>query len=86
LIRQVVELRRAAPLDLPKVDPLHIRMEALTKTSCTWSFGEPKDEDFNYCGLPVERGSFCAEHAALAYRAVAPQNKKTRPRAAVFGW
>jgi GcrA cell cycle regulator len=61
-------------------------MEALTKTSCTWTFGEPKDEDFNYCGLPVERGSFCAEHAALVYRAAAPQNKKGRPRAAVFEW
>jgi GcrA cell cycle regulator len=55
-------------VQLPKANPLHIPMEALTKYSCTWPFGQPKDEDFNYCGLPIERGSFCAEHAALVYR------------------
>jgi GcrA cell cycle regulator len=55
-------------IQLPKVNPLHIPMAALTKNSCTWPFGQPKDEDFNYCGLPIERGSFCAEHAALVYR------------------
>ena len=55
-------------VQLPKVNPLHIPMAALTKNSCTWPFGQPKDEDFNYCGLPIERGSFCAEHAALVYR------------------
>lgn len=75
---------------LPKPDPLHIPMEALTKYSCTWSFGDPKDEDFNYCGLPVERRSFCTQHAALAYRQASPQNplrqKKSPPRVLLFGW
>lgn len=75
---------------LPKPDPLHVPMEALTKFSCTWSFGDPRDEDFNYCGLSVERGSFCEQHAALAYRQTAPSNalryKKCHPRVALYGW
>ena len=32
---------------------------------CRW----PRDEDKSrYCGEPKERGSYCAEHGALAYR------------------
>jgi GcrA cell cycle regulator len=79
---------RARKQYVPKPDPLHIPMEALTKYSCTWSFGNPRDEDFNYCGLPVERRSFCAQHAALAYRQIAPQSsprqKKFYPRVLLF--
>ncbi len=56
------------PVELPKADPLHVPLEALTKNSCKWTFGIPQDEDFNYCGLPVERVSFCRYHAALVYR------------------
>lgn len=85
-ICRAVAAPKAEPVHIPRADPLHIRMEALTKHSCTWSFGEPRDEDFNYCGLQVERGSFCAEHAALVYREAAPHNKKSRPRAALFAW
>jgi GcrA cell cycle regulator len=75
---------------LPKPDPLHIPMDALTKFSCTWTFGDPREEDFNYCGLSVERGSFCAQHAALAYRQTTPRialnHKRVQPRALAFGW
>jgi GcrA cell cycle regulator len=81
---------RTVELELPKPDPLHIPMDALTKNSCTWSFGDPKDEDFNYCGLQVERRSFCAQHAALAYRHTAPQphaqDKKSHPKVTFFSW
>jgi len=73
---------------LPAPDPLHIPMEALTKYSCTWAFGDPRDEDFNYCGLPVERRSFCAQHAARAYKHVAPNPlrlKKSRTGMLLFG-
>src|SRR5271157_5356348 len=31
-------------VELPKPDPLHIPMEALTQNTCTWSFGDPRDE------------------------------------------
>ena len=40
----------------------------LTSTSCRWPIGDPKDEDFHFCGkeaLPDK--PYCAEHAAIAY-------------------
>ena len=40
----------------------------LTSTSCRWPVGDPKDEDFHFCGkesLPDK--PYCAEHAAIAY-------------------
>jgi GcrA cell cycle regulator len=81
---------RAKRPELPKLDPLHIPMEALTKFSCTWTFGDPRDEDFNYCGLSVERGSFCEQHAALVYRQTDPHAslklRKCHPRMLQYGW
>ena len=40
----------------------------LTSTSCRWPIGDPKDEDFHFCGkeaLPDK--PYCAEHAEIAY-------------------
>ena len=40
----------------------------LTSSSCRWPIGDPKDEDFHFCGkeaLPDK--PYCAEHAAIAY-------------------
>lgn len=40
----------------------------LTAGSCRWPIGDPKDEDFHFCGkeaLPDK--PYCAEHAAIAY-------------------
>lgn len=40
----------------------------LTASSCRWPVGDPKDEDFHFCGkeaLPDK--PYCAEHAAIAY-------------------
>lgn len=40
----------------------------LTASSCRWPIGDPKDEDFHFCGkeaLPDK--PYCAEHAEIAY-------------------
>lgn len=40
----------------------------LTSSSCRWPVGDPKDENFHFCGkeaLPDK--PYCAEHAAIAY-------------------
>ncbi|MCQ2915127.1 MAG: GcrA family cell cycle regulator [Alphaproteobacteria bacterium] len=45
-----------------------ITMNDLTRTSCRWPFGDPKEEDFHFCGkecLPDK--PYCAEHCAIAY-------------------
>ncbi len=45
-----------------------ITVNDLTSSSCRWPIGDPKDEDFHFCGkqsLPDK--PYCEEHAAIAY-------------------
>jgi len=35
--------------------------------NCCWPIGEPRTPGFCYCDAPAKRGSYCAEHAAIAY-------------------
>lgn len=44
--------------------PLVARLEDLAPRTCHWPFGDPKDDDFGFCGRPSERGGYCAPHAA----------------------
>lgn len=40
----------------------------LTSTSCRWPIGDPKDENFHFCGKEaLQDKPYCAEHAAIAY-------------------
>lgn len=40
----------------------------LTMTSCRWPIGDPKDEDFHFCGKEAIPGKpYCMEHAGVAY-------------------
>lgn len=38
------------------------------RTDCRWPLGDPLQPGFSLCGGPVARGSFCVEHAEIAYR------------------
>ena len=58
----------AAPKDRKKETQKLFTVNDLTSTSCRWPIGDPKDEDFHFCGketLPDK--PYCAEHAAIAY-------------------
>ena len=44
----------------------------LRRAGCRWVFGDPKAEAFGFCTAAATRGSYCAEHAALAYRPRSP--------------
>ena len=58
----------AAPKDTKKEVKKLFTVNDLTSTSCRWPIGDPKDEDFHFCGketLPDK--PYCAEHAAIAY-------------------
>lgn len=49
----------------------------LEGSSCRWPFGDPLDvEAFRYCGGATTRGSYCADHGALAY--IAPKRLNER--------
>ena len=40
----------------------------LDNHTCRWPIGDPKDENFHFCGKKVRIGqTYCDEHAAIAY-------------------
>ncbi len=50
-------------------------LTSLDNHTCRWPIGDPKDENFHFCGKKVRLGqTYCEEHAALAY--VKPNTKK----------
>jgi GcrA cell cycle regulator len=53
---EVGEMRRIALAEIGEVE-------------CRWPIGDPLQDDFAYCGLPIARGhAYCAGHCRLAYR------------------
>lgn len=57
------------PASSPEPGPgLVPRLEDLPRRGCHWPLGDPRAEDFAFCGRAAERGPYCAAHAALAYR------------------
>ena len=43
-----------------------------TRPGCSWPIGEPGTSGFRYCDEPRMRRSYCAEHAAIAFRGPSP--------------
>lgn len=71
--------RRAPPANLPSavaarpVGPVLelvglATLPTLSKHTCRWPIGDPEAQDFTFCGRTKERGAYCADHAARAYR------------------
>ncbi len=51
-----------------------VKLTDLDNHTCRWPIGDPKDENFRFCGRKVRVGqTYCEEHAALAY--VKPNKK-----------
>ena len=46
---------------------------------CKWPIGDPSSDNFTFCGRRIGDGSYCNEHARLAYQ---PQQKGKRGTAA----
>jgi GcrA cell cycle regulator len=41
----------------------------IAEADCRWPIGDPVEDDFAYCGLPISKGhAYCAGHCRLAYR------------------
>ena len=46
-----------------------LKMIELKERMCRWPSGDPKDEDFSFCGCTSEPGlPYCNEHAKMAYQ------------------
>ncbi len=51
-----------------EIKPKNVTLMDLKLTSCRWPIGDPKDEDFHFCGADTVTGKpYCAEHCKLAY-------------------
>lgn len=45
-----------------------IQLSDLDSHTCRWPIGDPKDDNFCFCGRHVKAGqTYCEEHSALAY-------------------
>lgn len=62
----------APPLPAPMpeaVEPLRVPLFELESHMCRWPIGDPRMEDFAFCGLPqVEGRSYCSQHCGRAYQ------------------
>lgn len=44
------------------------KLTDLDSHTCRWPLGDPRDEDFGFCGKRVRVGqTYCDEHSAIAY-------------------
>jgi GcrA cell cycle regulator len=48
-------------------DSLNIGFWKLKPHSCRYVVNDSRPENFIFCGAPQERGSYCAEHAAICF-------------------
>ena len=56
-------------------------------TGCRYPFGDPKEDDFYFCGQPQRTGqSYCAYHYAVCYRSDDKKRKRKATPAWVGGW
>ncbi len=46
----------------------NIKLVDLDSHTCRWPIGDPRDDDFCFCGKKVKAGqTYCDEHSAMAY-------------------
>jgi GcrA cell cycle regulator len=71
--------RPARPTESKKQPEVKVfTLTDLSSQTCRWPIGDPKHEDFRFCGKPVYTGKpYCAEHCATAY---VGSNKSSAPR------
>jgi GcrA cell cycle regulator len=54
-------------------------MNDLKTGMCRWPIGDPKDEDFHFCGKPSDTGSiYCDEHMDAAHNTKSGSRDKSR--------
>lgn len=50
------------------IEETNIPLVKLDNHTCRWPLGDPRDDDFCFCGKHVKTGqTYCEEHAAVAY-------------------
>ena len=50
------------------IEETNIPLVKLDNHTCRWPLGDPRDDDFCFCGKRINTGqTYCEEHAAVAY-------------------
>ncbi len=82
----IITRPQVAPMPSPAPVPRRPRAEGdkvitlldLNDKICKWPIGHPDEDDFHFCGSPVNPGTpYCGEHCAVAYQSQLP--RKDRP-------
>ncbi len=69
-----IKLAKTLNIETPKLQKEFLSLTDLDNHTCRWPLGDPKDDNFHFCGKKVRIGqTYCEEHAALAY--VKPNKK-----------
>lgn len=81
LLREVAEPRKMEKEAIPPGGG--VALIDLTERMCKWPIGDPKEDDFTFCGRTIRPGTpYCPDHASMAYqssgrsRAAAPPEEK----------
>ncbi len=63
--------RKSAPVPIAtNNDGTGIKLTELESQMCRWPYGDPRDDDFGFCGAEKMNGvPYCEEHAKMAYQA-----------------
>ena len=52
----------------------YVKLVELDSHTCRWPIGDPRDEDFCFCGKKVRAGqTYCDEHSQIAYVKALPK-------------
>lgn len=80
--KPMVEIPAAIEAPAPvEHQPGNLKILDLGLHHCRWVIGDAAGPDTIYCGMPSTRGSYCACHAALAYRPREDRPKRAREAA-----
>ncbi|MDG2319548.1 MAG: GcrA family cell cycle regulator [Rhodospirillaceae bacterium] len=61
-------IRRAGVKPEPKEETRVYTLADLNSQTCRWPHGDPKEDNFHFCGNPILHGKpYCLDHCAAAY-------------------
>ncbi len=81
-IAPVAEVRKSIskPVVSKREPGKKITLLDLNEKICKWPSGHPGDDDFQFCGKPVNPGTpYCLEHCAIAYQSQLPRKDRRPP-------
>ncbi|MBI3441330.1 MAG: gcrA cell cycle regulator family protein [Proteobacteria bacterium] len=81
LVREVIAPRQFLKEEFPTNGG--VALIDLTERMCKWPFGDPREDNFTFCGRGIRNGTpYCPDHAGMAYqsssrtRAIAASEEK----------